>query len=140
MFHFSIDDSANSLYLSISSIRPSAKGLQLSGTVGDGSAEAAFEASLGVRMQVRLIPVWAPGEETLCQRYDQGLLELAVQEALGGISIHSESDFDPASGSWRQCYEAKPRLVAAYPSVQPHQARSGSRVHEQGPDWQIAAV
>jgi hypothetical protein len=134
--HFNLSGSDHSFYLAISTIRQDALGLLVSGTVGDGSAEACFEARIGGQSQVNILPVWEADSNSLCQRYDQSLLELALIDCMDEISFRSKGTFDRINGCWQQ------QIVAvAVPSVpifcqtarrnRPHQ-----QIREAGPVWQ----
>lgn len=125
--HFNFTGSDLSLYFDISSIQPQSGGLQISGTVGDGSAEAWFEANVGERLQVRILPVWNAGSEALCQRYDLDLLEQALAERLEDVSFCSELIYDQTSGCWQQQIKAvsksfnqtfRPEMRVKWPHLQ----------------------
>lgn len=138
MFHFHLCGFENSLYMDISTIQPLASGLELSGTVGDGSAEAWFEAQLGPQIRARVLPVWDEEEETLCRRYDQQELETALQEVLADLSIHCDGQIDPQSGAWRQSF--KVNALSSAVNDLPRTLRPHQQAHEDGPVWQRRAV
>ncbi len=102
MTHFNFPETDISFYFDISSIEQTEGTFQLSGTVGDGSAEAWFEAQVGERTQVCILPIWDGGDEALCQRYDQGRVEQVLAEKLEDLSFHTKLIFDQAQGCWRQ--------------------------------------
>ncbi len=135
MFHFNLAESDHSLYFAISEIRHQPSGLLLSGTLGDGSAEDCFEAVIGTRLQVRLLPVWQE-RDTLSERYGQNRLEQELTTQLGKLQFHSRSGFDPVSGDWQQEFqvetgEQQPLFRAAGRVCRPHQ-----QVAESGPLWE----
>lgn len=134
--HFNISDSSHSFYFVISSIRQVADGLFISGTVGDGSAECLFEATLGGTHQVQILPVWDADAEGLCQRYEQSQLEQALSKSLEDVCFRSEGLFDSVSGCWQQYYVAEPKSSSICFPQPERQRRPHPYVHESGPVWQ----
>ncbi|MCF6179562.1 MAG: hypothetical protein L3J63_09275 [Geopsychrobacter sp.] len=123
--HFNLSETDASFYFAISTIRQQSADIYLCGTIGDGSAEAWFEASAGKTLQVKILPIWDAGCDALCQRYDQEQLEQALLHALEDIHFCSELAYDRAKGCWRQQFSAVPasesRLFPPAPRVaQPH--------------------
>lgn len=135
--HFHLADGENSLYLAIATIQTRQNRLKVNGTVGDGSAEAWFEATIGEQIQVQVLPVWDADAEALCQRYDQPQLETALAACLAELRFRSEGYFDPWSGQWQQQIRAEKSSqdLASFPCsalyVRPHQ-----QVGESAPRWQ----
>jgi len=135
--HFYLADSENSLYLAIATIQTRQNRLKVTGTVGDGSAEAWFEATIGEQIQVQVLPVWDADAEALCQRYDQLQLETALADCLAELRFRSEGYFDPWRGQWQQqiMAEKSSQDLASFPCaalrVHPH-----PQVSEAVPLWQ----
>ncbi len=134
--HFNLSCSDNSLYFEISAIQQDSGGLKITGIVGDGSAEAWFEACVAVQLQVCVLPIWEGGSDSLCQRYDQGAIEQGLIGCLEDVSFRTEKTFDPDTGCWQE------KIVAiakpATPSLwsMPRIERLYLRVGEKGPIWQ----
>ena len=134
--HFNLSCSDNSLYFEISAIQQDSRGLKITGIVGDGSAEAWFEACVAEQLQVCVLPIWEGGSDSLCQRYDQGAIELGLVGCLEDVSFRTEKAFDPDSGCWREkivavARPANPSLWAMSRSERPY-----LRVCENGSVWQ----
>ena len=138
--HFNLSGSENSFYLDISTIQQDSCGLKITGVVGDGSAEARFEASIASRLQVYVFPVWEGGTDSLCQRYDKSLIEQGLVSCLQDVRFCSEKIFDPDTGRWPQTIIAlaKPSSPTLWPAARiekPHQ-----HVCEMGATWQRQAT
>jgi hypothetical protein len=135
--HFHLENCENSLYLAIATIQTRQNRLKVTGTVGDGSAEAWFEAMVGEQIQVQVLPVWDADADALCQRYDQLQLETALADCLAELRFRCEGYFDPWSGCWQQRIMAEKSScdLASFPysalRVRPHQ-----QVSESAPRWQ----
>jgi len=134
--HFNLSGCENSFYFEISSIQQLSNGLKIAGIVGDGSAEAWFEASVAEQMQVSVLPIWDGGHDALCQRYDQSLIEQALRSCLEDVSFRSEKSFNAEAGCWQQkiVASAKPYTPFVWP-VMRHE-RPYSRVCEEPAVWQ----
>jgi hypothetical protein len=138
--HFNLSDSENSFYFDISSIQQDSAGLKISGVVGDGSAEAWFEAKVAERLQVCVFPIWEGGGDTLCQRYEQSALEEGLASCFEELSFRSEKTFDPETGCWQQRIVAltKPTTPSFWPTA--HNGRPHQRIAETGAVWQRQAA
>jgi hypothetical protein len=133
--HFNLVGYENSFYLEISSIQPSPAGLKVCGIVGDGSAEDWFEACVGEQLKVALLPVWEAEVDSLCQRYDQDLVEEGLRRCLQELSFRSEKSFEPAMGCWHQSFVAVPKPSAAPFWPMGRMERPHSWICETGPIW-----
>ncbi len=139
--HFNLSECENSFYFEISTIQEDAGGLKIAGIVGDGSAEAWFEASVGERLRVCVLPIWEGGSESLCQRYDQGLIEQGLSSCLEDVSFRSEKSFDPAAGCWQQKNVAVAKSKApSFWSAPPRNGRRHYQICEAGAVWQRRAA
>ncbi len=124
--HFNLSGSENFFYLDISAIQQDCCGLKITGVVGDGSAEAWFEACIGAELQVCVFPIWEEGNDSLCQRYDQSLIEQGLVSCLEDVRFCSEKTFDPDTNRWQQniIAIAKPVNPSLWPAARiekPHQ-------------------
>ena len=138
--HFNLSGCENSFYFVITSIQQVTCGLKITGIVGDGSAEAWVEASVGEQLQVCVLPVWEGGKDALCQRYEQGLIEQELRSCLEYVSFRSEKTYNPETCCWQQKIVAllKPQTPAFWPtarSERPHQ-----QICEMGATWQRQAA
>ena len=138
--HFNLSGSENFFYLDISAIQQHSFGLKITGVVGDGSAEALFEACIGAELQVCVFPIWEDGQDSLCQRYDQSLIEQGLVSCLEDVRFCSEKTFDPDTGSWQQSIIAlakktNPSLWPVARIEMPHQ-----HVCEMNAIWQRQAA
>jgi hypothetical protein len=111
--HFNLSGYENSFYFAISSMQQTSTGLNISGVVGDGSAEDWFEARVGDQLRVALLPIWESEAESLCSRYDQDLLEEGLARCFEELSFRSEKSFNPETGHWLQKIVAVTKPVAA---------------------------
>lgn len=123
--HFNLCGSENSFYFEIATIQQDSAGLKITGIVGDGSAEAWFEGSIGEQLQVCVFPIWEGGSDSLCQRYEQTLIEQGLVSCFEEVSFRSEQAFNPDTGCWQQkiIALAKPTTPAYWPmarSERPH--------------------
>lgn len=134
--HFNLSGSETSFYCAISTIQQDTGGLKVSGIVGDGSAEAWFEARVAEQLQVCVFPIWEGGSDSLCQRYEQSQIEQALVGCFEELSFRSESSFDPESGCWQQQIVAHPKAQLPAPWSLSRFERSQPRIREAGVIWQ----
>ena len=138
--HFNLPASDNSFYFEIARIQEDACGLKITGIVGDGSAEAWFEAGVGERLQVCVFPIWEGGSDSLCQRYEQSLIEQGLANSLEEVSFRSEKAFDSETGCWQQKIVAIPRLKTPSFWTLARYDRPRHQVCETGAIWQRRAA
>jgi len=134
--HFNLPDSENSFYFEISDIQREASGLKIAGILGDGSAETWFEAHIGEHLQVCVLPTWEEESDALCQRYDQGLLEEGLRNALEDVRFCSEQTFNPDLSRWQQRIVALAQPTAPPYVLMPRHERPHVHVCETGVVWQ----
>lgn len=138
--HFNLPAGESSFYFEISTIQQDSRGFNLTGVVGDGSAEASFEASVGEQLQVCVLPVWDGGSDSLCQRYEQSTIEQGLVACLEDVRFCCERTFNPEAGCWQQKVVAlaKPSSPAVWSP--PRHDRPYHQVCEAGVSWQRQAA
>ncbi len=134
--HFNLSGGNSSFYFTISKILSTAGGLLITGIVGDGSAESLFEARIAEQLQVSVLPTWGEGSDSLCQRYDQELIEQELVSCFQEVSFRSEKAFDPDIGCWRQNIVATPKSISPSYLVTDHMERPHPQVRELAATWQ----
>ena len=138
--HFNLSGSDNSFYFEISKIQQESCGLKIVGIVGDGSAEAWFEASVGEQLRVCVLPVWDGDSDSFCQRYEQSLVEQGLSDCLEEVRFHSEKTFNPATGCWQQKIIALPKQTPNSLWAMARTERPHHQVCEKGVIWQRQAA
>jgi hypothetical protein len=133
--HFNLSDSDLSFYFEISGILQETSGLKVTGIVGDGSAETWFEARIGEQLQVCVLPIWDAGSDSLCQRYDQNLIEQGIRSALEDVRFCSERLFNRDICCWQQKIVAQAQEINS-PTGSVRNERPHQHVCESGVVWQ----